>query len=488
MNEDAAAWKTALKFAMETSNMNGGSEIRMIQEDGSKMVAAVCIRDHFDELGESDRQWCISTLVAEVERNSGEGELEASSSINQTSPVTLAAAVLPKVLAHEPNDGKILQAVGMAVTHASEEVSISASTGVANYLHSEHRDLLLRCAGGVSMLSNLLVKNEQRQIRRKTEWLPGEMNNIQGMVSQTREAFVQGSIDAVKELKEVDLTTRHGRYASTRILLMLANLPELDITRDLFIRTCQEFVKIWTSKREMRDTDDEFNFSESKLPMLARIILTLPSHLALLYCSPFLDAVDTHPDGVSHLVEWLVIEEDKHDDNTCFWDIWQAFADRIVDSRWACHLNSSNSTGANLVAKMMLNLEWKQGTQSWHRLVGHEEMINRLVARLPPVQPVFSNLAHYIYHVGESSLPRSFVTVAELLQKGDVAALLSSPNTVSYLAATLQRYVYGNPAQLKTVPRWRTAVIETLDQLVEAGSSVAYKMRDDFVTPDCSSY
>jgi hypothetical protein len=61
--------------------------------------------------------------------------------------------------------------------------------------------------------------------------------------------------------------------------------------------------------------------------------------------------------------------------------------------------------------------------------------------------------------------------------------LLADGNIVFYLESLLQRHVYGEPARLKSDQSVRTAVLQVLDQLVEAGSSAAYRMRDDFVTP-----
>jgi hypothetical protein len=43
--------------------------------------------------------------------------------------------------------------------------------------------------------------------------------------------------------------------------------------------------------------------------------------------------------------------------------------------------------------------------------------------------------------------------------------------------------VYGRPLELKQDPRIRDAVLYLLDVLVDCGSSAAFKMRDDFVTP-----
>ena len=62
-------------------------------------------------------------------------------------------------------------------------------------------------------------------------------------------------------------------------------------------------------------------------------------------------------------------------------------------------------------------------------------------------------------------------------------AMLESKNTVFYLEMLLQRYVYAEPRRLKVDPGLRTAALFILDELADAGSSVAYRMREDFVTP-----
>ncbi len=51
------------------------------------------------------------------------------------------------------------------------------------------------------------------------------------------------------------------------------------------------------------------------------------------------------------------------------------------------------------------------------------------------------------------------------------------------LEVLLQRYVYPKPLELKNNPELRDAVLALLDLLVEQGSSAAFRMRDDFVTP-----
>jgi len=61
--------------------------------------------------------------------------------------------------------------------------------------------------------------------------------------------------------------------------------------------------------------------------------------------------------------------------------------------------------------------------------------------------------------------------------------LIMTDNAVYLLESLLRRYLYSEPFQLKRDRELREAVVSILDCLVNAGSSVAYRMRDDFVTP-----
>jgi len=47
----------------------------------------------------------------------------------------------------------------------------------------------------------------------------------------------------------------------------------------------------------------------------------------------------------------------------------------------------------------------------------------------------------------------------------------------------LNKPLYGRPLELKSDSRIRESVLFILDSLVETGSSAAFRMRDDFVTP-----
>ena len=61
--------------------------------------------------------------------------------------------------------------------------------------------------------------------------------------------------------------------------------------------------------------------------------------------------------------------------------------------------------------------------------------------------------------------------------------MMRKGNTVFLLESLLQHYVYGRPLELKRQSDLREATLLLLDLLIENGSSAAFRMRDDFVTP-----
>jgi hypothetical protein len=109
--------------------------------------------------------------------------------------------------------------------------------------------------------------------------------------------------------------------------------------------------------------------------------------------------------------------------------------------------------------------------------------VHALFQALPPSATVTDDFVRFLYYVGEQSLPIAFKYIAERLRAGDPQTMLHMSNTVFMLESLLRRYVYGRPRQLKADRDLRDSVLYLLDALVETGSSSAYRMRDDFVTP-----
>ena len=150
---------------------------------------------------------------------------------------------------------------------------------------------------------------------------------------------------------------------------------------------------------------------------------------------------------------------------------------------WIHRLDSRYPSDVALLRTLFFELSWNDGVRHWRRLEGFADRVDTLFESLPPCATVLNAYCRFLYIIGEQSLPRGFVVVANRLRVGDAYQMLSQDNTVFYLESLLRRFMYSEPLRLKSNAEVRSAVLTILDQLVDSGSSAAYRMRDDFVTP-----
>ena len=485
---DSDARQAALQQAKESQRVGTPAAFSGLADSGPGLVAALCVRDHWEELSADDRQWCLETLIAEVENDCDTEEYIRQVANDPMRADRHSAYVLPKLLSNDPGNMALLKAIAKAATHACDQVALWAVEGSGEYLVSEHEDLTLRCVGAIAMQANLLDKCGKQDNSHGVEWQTPDSSAVQHIRDQVRGAFVAGTIDVEENLNSLDFTSWSGRHVAASVLAILGKTPNLSLSMDSFVRAAQAVVASWMTEHEEWNSGRDFTFENAVMTRLAAVALALPPDVAVSCCGPFLDAVEDHPREVATFVELLVSEEDRSPpDKSSFWYIWKAFTQRVLGARWLPSIGSDSSVAMDLVDKMLFVLPWNEGIRHWRRLDGHEHDVDELATSLPVSRRVLSAYARYLYRIGERALPRAFTVVANRIETGDPNELLGDGNTVFCLESLLGRYVYGQPLLLRTEPNLRQAILAILDNLVDAGSSAAYRMRDDFVTPLSSS-
>jgi hypothetical protein len=272
------------------------------------------------------------------------------------------------------------------------------------------------------------------------------------------------------------------------ILQTLGYQADSNVAVKLYERIAHAFTQDWATDRQNRygRGQRDFQFESWCARQIARFALKLEAKDALAIYRPILQVIEDHPKEAADFVEALIFEEDGLERETRFWDIWQAFADRFASVIWIDELDGNYgraADGRKLLTALLFGISWKDNVRYWSRLKNQESRVEALVQSIPASSAALKSYCRFLYHIGEKSLPSSFTVVAERMEEGDPSDVLTDSTTVYYLESLLRRYIYSEPLQLKVKPRVREAVLYILDELVEAGSSAAYKMRDDFVTP-----
>jgi hypothetical protein len=288
----------------------------------------------------------------------------------------------------------------------------------------------------------------------------------------------------------MDATTWFGAEAELRILLILGEEPDDAFAIEAFQRLARILVRWWdaddarrrSGERE-RDLDRNSQTEPALRNLLHTFLLRCPAAGAAAILEPILDAVDRHPDQVHWIVDGLVAVEDRQPNTPQFWSLWKLFADKVRRASWLPNIDQEHPRGGEILSSIFLTKWWKDEIRHWRSVEGHIDDVNSLFEDLPPSSAMLDNYLRFLYHIGERALPEAFVRIAARLQQGDARAMTRRSNTIFMLEVLLQRYVYGRPLELKRDPDRRTAVLFLLDLLVEQGSSAAFRLRDDFVTP-----
>ena len=218
----------------------------------------------------------------------------------------------------------------------------------------------------------------------------------------------------------------------------------------------------------------------------AQFVLKLPVEEARRICRPLICSVAANSQKVADFVQNLIIAAIGGTDD-CFWDLWQDFSDKAVSAPWVGRLDSERVYEKPFINRMFLSIHWQEDANHWTRLDGHAQRIDTLAMHLPAVLTCLEAYSRFLYTIGQQSLPDAFKIVAAYFERGDSISIASNSEIIFCLESLVSRFVYSEPHRLKTDQELRDAVFAILDELISTGSSSAYRMRDDFVTPLSSS-
>ncbi|MCH1569890.1 MAG: hypothetical protein L7S64_00985, partial [Longimicrobiales bacterium] len=448
---------------------------------GGAIVAAACIRDHISEMEADETEWCCNKIRQTLEdsiRDEGPSPYERGRVPDRSisAVVGLLVAEAPEVVGDDPYDF-----LAAALSHWSDEVTDYGYAGVGQFVGAGHEELVLRCAAAAVVEAR--DRHDRMEAERRT--MMGESVDEDSASLSTRAAVrgvLAGSADEARSiLAEIDLTTWTGRRAATRVARILASRPGWSESKAFFKLVADWVASVWSSDRGQSGGHRDFHGEKALEKELARFVLSLPGGEAVGILTPVIDCVASEPREVEDVLHSLILAADGATDDS-FWSIWQAIADRALEAPWLERLDAGYSGAESLIRRLFLETYWKDDVSHWDRLDGEAHRVDGLAAELTPAGITLTAYARFLYSIGQQSLPRAFLVLDAMVTASPQA--MGHADALFMLETMLVRFVYGEPHRLKSDPDLRGSVLRLLDSMVSAGSSAAYRMRDDFVTPE----
>ena len=477
-------WRTAL-LAEAQAVERELDEPEEFSRDGPGFAAAVCIRDHLDELNDTQFAWCVRRVAFEVRRSSGSADLvDRVGRIQRADRICASVAPLLAAQLRQVDGVDTMGLLALALTHPIDEVCEYAFGGLGAFVAEERKPLVLQCVAAAAYRCRLAQESWEKALRRRGTFDGPDLRTV---VPAVRKAIVAGSLDAAAELERLDFDSPMAGAGVQAVLAVFERRPDWEESRSFYSRVARWLVATWRSgwsrdKSPPRDHKLEATARES----LARFLLGVPGEVALRVCAPVVEAMAEAPEQGRWFVSDLIEGADRGTGD-CFWDLWQAVAEAIVCSSWGQGLTDETTFDLGLLHMVFLGPYWKEDARHWHRLDGNTRRLDELALGLPATVPVVRAYCDYLSRVGHQSLPGSFAVVGRMFENGDAARIASSSGVTFNLETLLRPFVYSEPHRIKTDTLLRNAVLVILDALVTGGSASAYRMRDDFVTPSSGS-
>jgi len=487
-NYDPSGWREKLTTAMRDEHVeeepDAAELLTLGFSNGPGFVAAICVRDHWPELLAAERKWCVRRVCDDATQGADLWKERVYAAGMEAAPA--AASVLPYLVTQQSSSARVLRAYAYALTHASGEVRLAAARGAARHLAGEYRELALRSVRALAVEATTLqaaaAAEEKKPYRSRRD---GDL--LHAAAAKVGRRYVRRPWKEQEDpLLSYDGTEWYGAEAARLILTILLSAPDEAVTSDQFKRVATTIVGWWDAddqargQRQSRGDDTE----SALLDLLEEFVVRVESEsLSAEVLQPLLDAVERHADELRWFVHGLIVREDREQATPRFWFLWKLFADRLRSAPWMTRIDDRYSRGISFLAEVFLAVGWNKNARHWRSLTGHVEQLHQLFEALPVSKAVLQQYLRFLYHVGEESLPLAYIRIATKMRAGNPRELLDDSEIVFLFESILQRQVYSKPVELKRREDLRTAVLYLLDQLVDAGSSAAFRMRDDFVTP-----
>ena len=493
---DPGQWKTQFAAAqMQITNQRElADEIKTSMVlAGPAYVAAVCIRDHWDDLASLEKVWCAELVCDSVEANADSTDQFKIASLNPMEASRPAAFILPCLLGKElpPNIScRLLPALAKTLTHSVEEVVKYVMQGIGVYLWKTDRTLALTC------IHSLIIKATEHhefwhERRRRVETgRTSETEFATALRSRLRD-FVERRQTADDDIiLHLDLTDWPGRQVAPHLFAILGEQPFDQLARHFFRRVAERLSARWASDSQRRHSRDNYPDSGKELDRrlehlfidaLVQFVLQLNPSEAITILEVIFPTATRFPEKAAEVVKWLVTRQGERTPAVTLWVLWQRFADDFSASRLPASVDNSHSDSAKLLRELFLGENWGEA-RDWKPLHGEDRRIRAFFDSLPASRQGFEDFSYFLATIGSPALPDALVSVANKIPQTDAPSLFSEIATF-YFETIFTRLVYGGNRGIRVEPPLRQSVMILLDVLVATGSSVAYKLRDDFLTP-----
>lgn len=479
----ADEWRDRLS---EVKRILDENEVESLEpwKESPGLIVAVCVRDHWDEMDSDSRVWCRGLVIDALLLHTADGVSAHDLVLARCEGIAACAHILPLMAARDASDNDLIILLMMAVMHPNKLVQESSLAGVSEVYALDKRllPLVLNTLVAHAAATRNMERNRHQSVRINSS--DDLLHPAQAVLETARDEW----LETPPPLADIHADDWPGQRLVHSLLLLLEGLSDEVISREFFGRLVQLLNDWWSRDNRHSTGNSTVEIEHEAAKCLAAFLLHLEASDVRTMLAPLLDQIDQRPEKIATLLMFMLLDLDKRQDgDAAFWEAWAAITQCIAQARWVTYLTDRHANGEELVHQTFFNIRWTRNLRRWPRLQGHFADVDRLFTEMPASGLVLDAYVRYLHDIGEDSLPNAFVLIVDKMGDDLVTALQADSNLGWYLDALVARTLFEQLAAVRSSRVLRDAMMKILDTLVHAGSSAAFQLRDDFVTPHAAA-
>ena len=317
-------------------------------EDSSRhapgFVAAVCIRDRWDDMTSAQSDWCVDRVCAEVMRHAADADHTARVQNNPMAADRACAFVLAMLL-RKPLDSarieRVKTAFAAAVTHPVEQVRSYATSSIDDTVWAADRALALRCVNAIAAEAANIDKAQDAEEARPYDERRDVGEITAEATADIRARFWKEGGIAEDSHVTLDISDGFGAHALKRMLVILGSAPQDPIAIAAFTRASSTLAGWWTSDDDRRSGGHRHFHAESDVSQrIQEVLLRTSPDAAKRVLAPLLAAVDRHSRELKFVMQGLTGLQDADPNTPQYWFLWQLIADAVKRAKWTARLDT----------------------------------------------------------------------------------------------------------------------------------------------------
>lgn len=485
-NDKYPSWKDIYEIAKLLKQETEGierDETELSYPGIPVFIAAIGLKDHWDEMEPEQADWCKNIILDAIERSIFFLPGNGIDYVSEMEGIQAAASVLPLLNGLIP-ENELREVIFACLINECFALRQGIVSGINNYLWKTDSEYAHKCIEGLIAFSKLeqdLIPEYQGMYGTDAD---EHKNEIIKTVINLCEAVADMTADLEIELGELNFQTYYVREIITALALIPPD-SEYPIYNKLYQAVLKEMIYSCTREARIKQQDEQISY-ERKLEfcrLFAYRLLKQPIAISLDLCQPLMEAIVTAPQIVSLIMTELICAEDALNSQNTFWVIWKSLYDSIKNKHVKVRGKYSRDERSILRNILLMDIPWKKETKDWGKLNQQTHFIKKTICELGYLPPVFEAAVEFFNSIGSQFMPAGMLWLSEAINRGVPEEIMGTVNVQFYLESLLRNNIMTYESEIRGNGYLRNAVMKLLGILIDAGSASAFQLRERIVTP-----